>query len=101
MAVMSKRITIPPKADSWVQGTPEIAPAKPVREAPTRSPKPTAIKRLTLDIDKALHRRLKITAARQGTTIADLARTLLQEHFGHGRSTEAHSESSLEEISPD
>ena len=37
--------------------------------------------RLTIDVTPAMRRRLKLAAVTRGTTIADLMRTLIDEHF--------------------
>ena len=76
------------KADDWVSDaepvkappTPSPPPAAP---EPPRSPKPKVQKpkRLTLDIDPALHKRLKIAALQQDTTMVDLVRDLLEKEF--------------------
>ena len=70
----------PAAADAFVAGgaeQPAPSPATPPEpERPAEKVKP---KRLTIDIDPSLHRRLKARAAQDGTTIADVARSLLQE----------------------
>jgi ParG len=39
------------------------------------------MKRLTIDIDEALHRRLKAGCATRGTKIADVVRDLISREF--------------------
>jgi hypothetical protein len=39
------------------------------------------MKRLTLDIDEDLHRRIKVRAAERGTRIVDDLRAILDEHY--------------------
>jgi hypothetical protein len=39
------------------------------------------MKRLTLDIDEDLHRRIKVRAAERGTRIVDDLRELLDQHY--------------------
>jgi hypothetical protein len=41
--------------------------------------KPVKLKRLTIDIEPSLHKRLKARTAEEDTSIADVARRLLQE----------------------
>lgn len=76
------------KADDWVSNTDPVEAPPPPSPTPTepeppRSPKPTIQKpkRLTLDIDPALHKRLKIAALQQDTTMVDLVRDLLEKEF--------------------
>ena len=70
---MSKqvRLTARPKqnpaADTWVETRTEPAAARP--------PKP---KRLTIDIDPALHKRLKLYCFQQDVVMADLLRELIE-----------------------
>ena len=68
------------KADDWVTST-EAAEAPP-ESPPTASPqKPQKPKRLTLDLDPELHLRIKMAAVRDGTTMVDLLRDLLEREF--------------------
>lgn len=65
--------------DEWVanrEGVP--AAAQPQQDQPGK------IKRLTLDIPEGLHRAIKRKAVEEGVTMADLLRTLLEQHFGTG-----------------
>lgn len=65
--------------DEWVanrEGVP--AAAQPQQDQPGK------IKRLTLDITEGLHRAIKHKAVEEGVTMADLLRTLLEQHFGTG-----------------
>jgi hypothetical protein len=39
-------------------------------------------KRLTLDLPEALHRAIKVSAARDGVTMAEKLRALLLKHYG-------------------
>ena len=50
-------------------------------EAKPKEDQPGKIKRLTLDIPEELHRAIKRTAVEEGVTMADLLRTLLEQHF--------------------
>ena len=71
-------IVNPEAADAFVAGGAEQPVAPPVPE-PEKPAEKVKLKRLTIDIDPPLHRRLKARAAQEGTTIADVARQLLQE----------------------
>lgn len=55
-----------PNADAWVA---------------ERQPDKPKMKRLTLDIDEELHRRIKVRAAERGTRIVDDLRQLLDDHY--------------------
>ncbi len=57
-----------PSAEQWVRGHP-------------RAGESGSMKRLTIDIDGALHRRLKAGCASRGTKIADLVRDLIAREF--------------------
>ena len=46
------------------------------------SPKPAAMKRLTLDIPEPLHRRIKGRAVMEGVTMVNMLRELLEEIYG-------------------
>jgi hypothetical protein len=59
----------PADADEWVHTVPESArPAEPM-------------KRFTIDVPAALHRRIKLECASQGTLMADVIRNLLERTF--------------------
>jgi len=45
----------------------------------TRAKKKVPMKRLTLDIPEKLHKKLKIQAAKEGRTMADIIREILEE----------------------
>lgn len=67
---MSKTFTLktptkPASADTWVSGQ-------------TESKKPI---RFTVEIDEALHRRMKVACVIEGITMADLVRRMLNEKF--------------------
>jgi hypothetical protein len=76
-----------PNADKWIaeaNGPP--APSAPQIENPAhqvvaQSPKPEAMKRLTIDIPVSLHKRVKSQCGAQGTTIADVVRAHLERKF--------------------
>ena len=53
-------------------------------EEQPKEDQPVKIKRLTLDIPEGLHRAIKRKAVEEGVTMADLLRTLLEQHFGTG-----------------
>lgn len=65
----------PAAADAFVSGGAE----KPVAVPVEAKKAPEKMKRLTIDIEPALHKRLKARAAEEDTSIADVARRLLQE----------------------
>jgi len=70
---MSKTVTIAPKptrnpSQEWVDS----------RKVPQK-PRPT--RRLTLDIDADLHRRMRIQCVEQGLVMADEIRRFIQERF--------------------
>lgn len=70
---MSKTVTIAPKptrtaSQDWVEH----------RKVP-KEPRPT--KRLTLDIDADLHRRMRIQCVEQGLVMAEEIRRLLEQRF--------------------
>jgi len=70
---MSKRINMTarprqnPAADTWVETRAEPAAARPSKP-----------KRLTIDIDPVLHKRLKLHCFQQDVAIADLLRELIE-----------------------
>lgn len=67
---MSKTVNLktpvrPATPDSWVTGTPDVK--KPIR--------------FTVEIDEALHKRMKLACVMEGITMADLVRRMLNEKF--------------------
>lgn len=75
---MSKKISIAPRpsarqADEWVS-----APAKVTSHAVAG-----AMKRLTIDIPEALHRKVKAACAVEGVKMADVVRELLIRKYGN------------------
>ncbi len=54
-------------------------------EEQPKEDQPVKIKRLTLDIPEGLHRAIKRKAVEDGVTMADLLRTLLEQHFDGGK----------------
>ena len=74
---MSKKVSIAPRpsarqADAWVS-----APAK------TTAPAAGEMKRLTIDIPAALHRKVKAACATEGVKMADVVRELLIKKYGN------------------
>ncbi len=65
----------PGDPDSWVR-----APKPPS----ARSPQEDFTARLTIDVTPALRGRIKVTAFRRGTTVADMLRALLDREFPDG-----------------
>ena len=75
---MSKKVSIAPRpsarqADEWVS-----APAKATAPAPAGE-----MKRLTIDIPAALHRRVKAACAAEGLKMAEVVRELLVKKYGN------------------
>jgi hypothetical protein len=75
---MSKKISIAPRpsarqADAWVS-----APAKATAPAAAEE-----MKRLTIDIPAALHRKVKAACATEGVKMADVVRELLIKKYGN------------------
>ena len=83
----------PASADEWVEGgaassktpTPASASAPaearaPAETAPARQPA-RALKRLTLDLDKDLHTRIKIACTKRGTSMVEEITKVLEEKF--------------------
>ncbi len=70
----SKRgfVTRPGDPDSWVRA-PEARPA--------RSPQEDFSARLTIDVTPALRGRIKVTAFRNGVTVAEMLRALLEREY--------------------
>ena len=67
-------VTNPAAADAWVGKGTETPPAPAPVDAEKLKPK-----RLTIDIEPSLHKRLKTKAAAEETTIADVVRSFLEE----------------------
>ena len=67
----AKNLSIPrkPDAEQWVHQADKAAPSE-------------KMKRLTLDIPERLHRAIKVRAAEEGETIAQLLRSLFEERYG-------------------
>ena len=81
----------PANADEWVEGgaarsnPPAAAPKlpeapAPAETAPARRPA-RALKRLTLDLDKDLHTRIKIACTKRGTSMVEEISKVLEEKF--------------------
>jgi hypothetical protein len=75
---VSKKVSIAPRAggrkvDEWVS-----APAKATARAQTDE-----MKRLTIDIPAALHRKVKAACATEGVKMADVVRELLTKKYGN------------------
>jgi len=72
----SKRgfVTRPGDPESWVRA-PELPPA--------RTPHEDFSARLTIDVTPALRGRIKVTAFRNGITVAEMLRTLLEREYPH------------------
>ena len=64
-----------PSVNDWVS----------TREAPLQeqdAQQTIKMKRLTLDIPESLHRAIKMKAVEDGVAMADLLRSLLEQHYG-------------------
>ncbi len=68
----------PVDVEEWVANREALVDAEPPKE----EPKPEKMKRLTVDLPESLHRALKLKAAAEGVTMADLLRELLEERYG-------------------
>jgi len=70
----SKRgfVTRPGDPDSWVRA-PDVPPA--------RTPQEDFSARLTIDVTPAMRGRIKVTAFRQGITVAEMLRALLEREY--------------------
>jgi hypothetical protein len=73
----SKRgfVARPGDPDSWVRA-PDLPPA--------RTPQEDFSARLTVDVTPALRGRIKVTAFRQGVTVAEMLRALLEREYPDG-----------------
>ena len=73
----------PADLDAFVQGRGGVSPAPDATPPPT--PEPPApkmpMKRLTFDIDAALHRRIRINCVERGIDMAEDLRRILAEHY--------------------
>lgn len=69
---MAIRPQTKPQADDWVENR---------IQDPTPEP-PKQIKRLTLDLDRDLHTRLKVYCAQYGFKISDVLRLLIEVEVG-------------------
>lgn len=69
----------PTDVEEWVANREGLQ----VAEQP-KEDQPGKMKRLTLDIPEKLHRAIKRKAVEEGVTMADLLRTLLEQHFDAG-----------------
>ena len=75
MAAKPSRKTAPADVDDFVN-----AGAEQVAAAPAPAADPVKMKRLTIDIDADLHRRLKVACAASGEKMADFVRELIARH---------------------
>jgi hypothetical protein len=72
----------PAAAEAFVAGSSEHPAAAPVASSapePEKQADKVKPKRLTIDLDPPLHKKLKARALEEDTTIADVARKLLQD----------------------
>ncbi len=63
--------------EDWVATREEVEAATPATDN-----QPEKMKRLTLDLPEKLHRAIKRQAVEEGVTMADLLRSLLEQHYG-------------------
>ena len=75
----------PEDLDAFVQGRGGEAsrhePQTPSTPVPAPPPPKTPMKRLTFDIDAALHRRIRINCVERGIDMAEDLRRILAEHY--------------------
>jgi len=64
--------------EEWVANREGAQAAEPPKEN-----QPEKMKRLTLDIPEELHRAIKRKAVDEGVTMAELLRSLLEQHYGY------------------
>lgn len=70
------------EAEEWVNsGGTEVSKKMGKSLMTPQKRKKVSIKRLTLDIPEKLHRKLKMQAAREGRTMADIVREIMEEKF--------------------
>jgi len=74
---MARLKTINPFGEEFFDNPP-APPAPPARELPPPATKRATV-RLNLDIDRALHRQLKLVALNEDRSVADVVRDLIQE----------------------
>ena len=79
----TKQVTIASKpvrsADAWVGGA--IETVQKAVEEPVETKTAKNSKRLTLDIDEGLHKRIKRVAVEEGVTMVDMLRDLLRDTY--------------------
>jgi ParG len=79
---MTKKVSFarmaPKAADEWVAGAGTEA-------ASTLSPPPEPMKRLTIDIPRSLHTRIKAACALRGSKMADEIRALLDREYAEAQ----------------
>jgi hypothetical protein len=71
----------PANADEWVEGNASSGREMPPAPGPATAPPKGELKRLTLDLDKGLHRRIKSACAVRGTTMVEEITKLLEREF--------------------
>ena len=69
----------PPNAEEWVQGSADTSRDQ-ARTAMT-APPPESMKRFTIDVPYALHRRIKTQCAMRGQKMADVLREIPEREF--------------------
>lgn len=67
----------PTVIEEWVANREDLQAVEPPKEN-----QPDKMKRLTLDIPEDLHRAIKRKAVDEGVTMAELLRSLLEQHYG-------------------
>jgi hypothetical protein len=77
MTAARPRVAAP--IDEWVQSRMGQDDEQPIAAVPPTPPEPTI--RLTLDIPKGMHKRLKLGATEREQTIADVIRELIGREF--------------------
>jgi ParG len=73
---------LPANADNWVSGqTPATKEVSQTPLPPTTPAKTGIIKRLTLDLNEDLHRRIKLACTIRGSTMVEEITKLLEKEF--------------------
>lgn len=71
-----------PDLDEWVEQRNVESETKTKDTSPSSlSPQPPKMKRLTIDVSEELHRAIKMKAVEQGTAMADMLRSLLEQNY--------------------
>jgi len=69
-----KPTAVPDAADKWIAQGAEV-------QTPAVKPKESNPRRMTIDMSDELHKAIKLASVNSGTTMVDLVRAVLAEHF--------------------